>query len=389
MQREPAEPRCQSLRGFARTPTPAMGSNLYLSRRSRDISAKDRMTPPCCISDRSSPYYLTGDPQENPHWGKPAEPELVPTFDLSLDQQNLTVETASPEPADQQYRFRNFVAVRTQLMTLILAAPLSDGQRARFRGCGRNAWVQWSRSREVHRVRCDTCKLRFCPACARAQGKRVSSLIGAQLENNACNAWKLITLTLRHSSGPLREQLANLKASFRRLRQRRSWKKHVTGGFAVVEVTRNVAGNQWHPHVHIVAWSKFYDSRELSREWKAASKGSFVVDIKPIRTKTGVEHYLAKYLAKGVPDSVVYSTEHFSEWVEAMRGNRLFIRFGAVPDVKPDAEDDGLINDWEPRCSLVDLIAKEIAGNRWAKAIMQALRKEHHEIDNLFAQDTG
>ena len=85
-----------------------------------------------------------------------------------------------------------------------------------------------------------------------------------------------------------------LQRSFRRLRQRADWKRKVTGGAFVIEVTSSESG--WHAHLHIVLVGKYFPFKILLKNWKSitGATGVFIKRIPPSKA-TG---YLTKYISK-------------------------------------------------------------------------------------------
>lgn len=131
---------------------------------------------------------------------------------------------------------------------------------------------------------------------------------------------KHLTLTLPNADD-LSQMIADLMSSFRRLRQRKFWKTHVTGGVYVIEITNQ--GSGWHAHIHAIIQAHRLDWHRLHKEWIAASKGGIGVYIQNIPPKQALR-YLTKYLAKPeVPEQQIDHAE------EALKGRRLFHPFGS------------------------------------------------------------
>ena len=88
----------------------------------------------------------------------------------------------------------------------------------------------------------------------------------------------MITLTLRHSDTPLRDQIKRLSQCFNNLKRREWWKSRVKGGvmFTELKIGRD---NKWHVHCHIIAESSYLPNHELSQEWHAVTGDSPVVDV--------------------------------------------------------------------------------------------------------------
>jgi hypothetical protein len=129
---------------------------------------------------------------------------------------------------------------------------------------------------------------------------------------------KFLTLTVK-STDDLSAQIKLLQASFTRLRARQWWKRHVTGGAYVIEVTHPEAG--WHVHIHAVIMGSFMPHAVLKSLWKKVS-GSNIVWIKKV-WGNDLAGYLTKYLTKSktTPDMQ-------AELCRAFKGVRMFQPFG-------------------------------------------------------------
>lgn len=147
------------------------------------------------------------------------------------------------------------------------------------------------------------CGDRFCPVCSVPRLARIRHrlnwLVG-HLEPIAGHSFKHLTLTIP-SQPDLAVMLHTLVISFRKLRSRALWRRNVSGGASVVEVTGR-PGN-WHVHLHVVLYARYIPYFQLLKVWKAVSPGQGVWIQK--MPKSAIISYLTKYLAKpSVPDEV-------------------------------------------------------------------------------------
>ncbi|KKL67274.1 hypothetical protein LCGC14_2136620 [marine sediment metagenome] len=298
-----------------------------------------------------------------------------PALHSSLDPENLTVEFPAPGTHEQDHRFRNCLPQRVALLTHLPDLPLSDKQRSRFLGCGRNAWVQHSASHNRYRIRSDTCKLRWCPSCHASKGHHVREYLRQFIDANRDTRLRLVTLTLRHSPDPLRDQLDRLRKAFRRLRQRKFWKSCVAGGIGTIEIKRTDAG-EWHPHLHIVATGRFIDQDLLSREWLQVTANSRIVDVREVYTHRAAIEYLCKYVTKPPPIENLLTLEVATDWILGLERSRLLIPFGNVQPYEPDQESDDYPTDWSPVSSLADLLERRADGDMEARIVL-------HTLENL------
>lgn len=172
------------------------------------------------------------------------------------------------------------------------------------------------------------CGDRFCSICTAPRRRRIRHRL-LHLINHVNPpqryAFKHITLTIPNQ--PILELAVTvLLTSFRRLRQRRTWKKHVKGGAFVIEVTGEAG--KWHAHLHIIAESQFFPVFALSRQWAACSPGR-VVYIQVVR-KSHIVNYLTKYLTKSA-----LSAAARLDVSNTLRRYRLFQPFGSWHGITP------------------------------------------------------
>lgn len=301
----------------------------------------------------------------------------------SLDPRPTTVENLARDDAEQGYIHERWATERERWKHVLSSNPGKPGHLERLQTCGRNAWVQRSVGTGRLRVVSDSCKLRICPRCQHIAANRIRRRLTTALTSRTPQSWRLITLTQRSTSAPLRIQIANLKAAFRRLRQRAFWKAHVIGGYAVLEITINEKTHLWHPHLHIVAEGKFIPQAELSKEWCTASRGSKIVDVRVIKDTEKAIDYVARYVTK-VPEQLhSHPPEKAFELYQAMQGNRYLIAFGEVPKPQDPEPDPTEPQDWEPFTKLSDLLADASRGVPWARMILSALRSKDQDHGNV------
>lgn len=60
-------------------------------------------------------------------------------------------------------------------------------------------------------------------------------------------------------------------------------------------------------HIHLVALAPYIPQAELSKLWKTASKGAYIVDIRRVHTPDHLARYVTKYLTKAPAAKVTYS----------------------------------------------------------------------------------
>lgn len=166
------------------------------------------------------------------------------------------------------------------------------------------------------------CGNRFCNICHSQRQKRVKARINWLIRNRPKRKGtmlKLLTLTIR-SDTDLERMVKHLISSFRRLRQRKKFKKWVTGGAFVIEIVNKTG--VWHAHIHAVIQSYLINWEELRDLWRVCSKGSTGVDIRNKPAHVCLR-YITKYIAKS--DLPVNLQKVASE---CLKRYRLFNPFG-------------------------------------------------------------
>jgi hypothetical protein len=280
----------------------------------------------------------------------------------------------------QRFRFRDQRPLRDLILKALPWAESSISKIQRFYNCGLSSFVQYSDSRGAYRVQTFGCGLRVCPACAGLRRKQLKHRLLFHLAAFPRHHYRFITLTLRHSDAPLADQLAHLKASFKRLRQTTTWKKRVLGGLAVIEITRHSTKKTWHPHLHILARGTFIHQDLLSKLWSTASRGSHIVDIRAIKAGDQAADEIAGYVGK-IPHLVDFddAREAWIEYYKATAGARMVIKFGETPKepkTYPDPADDGKPNDWQNFLYFRDFLYFCKRSCTWSRTLLSLLIEE-------------
>lgn len=259
---------------------------------------------------------------------------------------------------ETSWRFRYCGELRAALLSVADWSGPSAKAVERFRRCGSRAVVQRSQATGRLRVVAEHCRNRWCPRCRSYAAARTRRRV--ERFARSATRLKLLTLTLKPSSAPLREQVAFLWTSFRRLRQSRWWRELNPAGIAVLETTRP-RNERWHLHLHAVLDAPYIDARQLSAEWRRASRGSFIVDVRAVKARTEQEAtdrvatYVASYVSK-LPDELPV-TDHptLSEWLNALTRCHWLTQFGRRPPAEADPSDDAAEADPGPWDNLIPL----------------------------------
>jgi len=179
------------------------------------------------------------------------------------------------------------------------------------------------------------CKNRFCSVCGYSRlskvRRKLNYLVKRQVKSQKQDC-RFLTLTIKNITN-LPVMVKSLQKSFRRLRQRSFWKRKVTGGAFVIEVTKS--GDKWHAHIHAIIAGDYIPFDTLLKHWMKVSTGRGVY-IKQVPTNNLVG-YLTKYISKS-GDGVNSYDEYIVS--DSLAGVKLFQPFGNwfgwVADFKPE-----------------------------------------------------
>jgi hypothetical protein len=267
----------------------------------------------------------------------------MPTLTSSLlDHPETTVE-ADRYPLSSHPAHAAWHALRVRTLAALEHAGTSPSRLNAFARCAGSFWLWKHRHEAAHYLLTrNYCHDRLCQTCA----SRRAHLIRTNLSNHIqANEFRFITLTLRHTEQPLKQQLARLYLAFRTLRSNPRWKERVQAGIAFAEVGYNVEHDHWHPHLHIVTTGSWYAQHDLSADWLQATGDSKIVDIRFVRDKETVTRYVSKYAVKGPAAAITDNPERFVEYVLAISGRRLVVCFGAAKNWRPLAHRK--LDDWQ------------------------------------------
>ena len=190
----------------------------------------------------------------------------------------------------------------------------------------------------------DRCRGRCCPVCAPFRARRTGERIGAALAS--ADELRHIVLTMPASTDSLASQLDHLTASFRRLRQTKTWKTHVDGAIATLQVTLPEATGKWHPHLHVLAVGSFFPRELLLEAWSKACGGAEIIWIAPVHNRGTAAKYIASYVA--AEDQLTkWPPACLLEFASAMIGRRSVIAVGSMHGSKLPVRD----TDDEPKGS--------------------------------------
>lgn len=259
-------------------------------------------------------------------WGGNAAP--IGEADTELD----TLETSEHVPLKCGYRSFLTSGMSKQIDQgdrLYQAIDKLDNKHKVFlyRTCHTTAAFLRHRETGHIKIGSNSCKLRFCPLCQRTKKNIITENTTQWLQGK--KKPKFITLTLKHSDTPLKEQIDRLYAAFKELRRKPLWKKKIRGGIWFFQVKKSKENNLWHPHLHICCHGDYIDKFELSCIWKGITNDSQIVDVKKIEKADTAAKYVGRYAAAACEPATL-SDDEFLQLALAMSGRRICGTFGSA-----------------------------------------------------------
>lgn len=264
------------------------------------------------------------------------------------------------------FRHSGWSARRARVLAALNRIEAGSDRTLRFEGCGSHAWI-YRDAENADRlcIKADYCHDRFCVPCQNARNLR---LRGELMNFAQGKTLRFITLTIATPGMPLANAIDKLLVSFRRLRESKLWKAHVTGGVAVLEVKRSSRSPRWHPHLHILAEGSFIPQRALSQAWRAITRSSFIVDVRFVGDATKAAEYVTKYVTKPIAAHVHNADALLDEAIIAMKGRRTLVAFGTWYGHNFFRHLD--TTEWIALAPLNRIIAEALAGDRNSCAIL-------------------
>lgn len=147
---------------------------------------------------------------------------------------------------------------------------------------------------------------------------------------------KMLTLTVQNVKTIDRDYFKWIRGCFSKLRRRRFFAQEVIGGVYSIETTYNPVRDDWHVHIHCLIDSDMNIPRDKIKDaWEKITEGSWGVDIR--RADKWALKEVLKYETK-VADFVRWP-EKVDEYLNAVKGSRLFHAFGDLFDVEEPEEE--------------------------------------------------
>lgn len=286
-------------------------------------------------------------------------------------------ETTCKYHSYHDFRHRRDHSERSAVLAAMLERPEQYEQRAEaLRECGGDAWL-WKHKRTGQiKVRTNFCHDRWCPACQRSRRhtlvKKLQHAVEAIGKANTEFGLSLLTVTLRSSRRPLREQMRHLRHAFAVLRRRSFFDDACLGGVVSCEITFNHDTLEWHPHLHVLLIARFIRHATIRQHWAQITRGSTIVDIRRVPAAYVGVRYVSKYMTKPVA-LLPLPTWFRLELIEAFNGRRLYSVFGkvAAAAVPEKAEREPFVlEDWDQLGSVTLYIKYANAGDLRAREVL-------------------
>ncbi len=220
----------------------------------------------------------------------------------------------------------------------------------KFCDCRRHAWFSVSFLTRKVRIATNSCRLRWCPLCSQALTRYRTWAIKDWLDQQGPT--RFLTLTLKHTTKSLSEQIDDVYYYFKQLRKIVYFSQVCTGGIWFFQVKRSSRTGEWHPHLHCLITGSYIIHPRLSEIWERITGGSTVVDIRTISDENAVAKYVSRYSAR--PASLAeFSESDRVDIYNAMHGRRLCGTWGTGKEVilspkrKIDLSEWRKIGTWE------------------------------------------
>lgn len=197
--------------------------------------------------------------------------------------------------------------------------------------CRTWAWFVRDRESGIVHVASNSCRLRWCPICARAKAAYITNSVRPWIEQ--LQHPRFLTLTLKHSNAPLDTQISKLYDDFRKLRRDKQFKEYCTGGVWFFQVKLSDKYDQWHPHIHCVITGKYMPHEWISLKWQRITTSSNIVDIRMVRDPERMANEVAKYSARPA-ELKKYPMNLRQDIFYAMHKRRLCGTWGTGKEVK-------------------------------------------------------
>jgi hypothetical protein len=202
-------------------------------------------------------------------------------------------------PADyRKYRSRHCEPEmqRTEKLYLDIDSIEGTERHKKLLDCRSSAWFARDVRTGQVKIMSNSCRLRWCPICSKARSAFLIMQVHEWLRK--VRRPKFMTLTMKHTNADLEHQIKWLYKHFRQFRMRKIFRKKMHGGIWFFQLKRSKETNEWHPHLHCVIDAEYIPQDILSKEWKAQTGTSSIVDIRAVRSVQKVAEYVSRYCSR-------------------------------------------------------------------------------------------
>lgn len=260
-----------------------------------------------------------------------------------------TQQTSSGSPMPNNYAaFCRVIDIDEWSATrdLYQAQSTSDEDPAlqRFLDCRKKAWFVQNIATLHVKVASKHCNLRWCPLCANSRQQVITAVTKEWL--HGCKHPKLLTLTLRHTSSPLANQIDFLYKCFNKLRKRKFFTSNVTGGIWFFQIKRSKTTGEWHPHIHTTIDGSYLARKDLSKLWAEITRGSDVIDIRSCKNIDNSANHIARYTSRPA-DLADKSLSDRLELFHALNNRRLVGSWGTARNLSLKPQKPADSDDWQ------------------------------------------
>jgi hypothetical protein len=231
------------------------------------------------------------------------------------------------------------------------AAGTKPGPLNRYAECGTFCRIMRHQTTGDLTLIGNFCRSRWCVACAIARARVVRQNLTQFVRRKRL---RFLTLTLRHHGDEALSFLIDrFWKSFKLLRDRVHWRQHVSGFAMFVEVKWSERDSGWHVHGHCLCEGTYWDQKEISHLWHAATGDSYIVDIQAKGTPEQMAHYGSKYVTKPINVADVVRSDRLIEAIQSVSRRHLYLvggswkgklKLDAKPPMSAEWEDAGDAN---------------------------------------------
>jgi len=209
----------------------------------------------------------------------------------------------------------------------------TPNSQERISECGN--WIEFFANREVNRLKvhqANFCKDRFCPMCAWRTAKKDALKIGVlmkYIEQEHGKVFISVTLTAPNvKAEDLKGEITLYNKAFKKLVERKAFKKINQGYIRKLEITYNAERNDYHPHFHVVfAVNKgnfkkadYIKQETWLNEWRDVMNDQSISQVFVKRFDSNINE-IAKYAAKD--SDYTKSQEVFDTFYNALKGRQV------------------------------------------------------------------